>query len=76
MYCCAVCCAPEPLPGASTRSVAMGSSMLLFGGAARNKERLNDMYWLGPAVSDPSRLEWSRAMASGTRQPSGALLSN
>lgn len=71
-YWCRLFSPPESQPGASTRSVAMGSSMLLFGGAM-GKERLNDMHWLGPAAADPSRLEWSRAVASGPGQPSGSI---
>ena len=50
----------------------MGSTMLLFGGTM-GKERLNDMHWLGPAAADPSRLEWSRAVASGPQRPSGSI---
>ncbi len=59
---------------AGTRSVAVGSSLLVFGGAAKGRDRLNYMHWLGPSASDPSRLEWSRAVASGAQQPPGALL--
>lgn len=46
--------------------------MLLFGGAI-GKERLNDLHWLGPAAGDPSRLEWSRAVAAGPQLPSGSI---
>ncbi|KAK9831836.1 hypothetical protein WJX81_000216 [Elliptochloris bilobata] len=59
-----------PASRSSHKAVAVGSGMLLFGGAARDKERLNDMHWLGPAASALSRLEWIQAVPSGARQPS------